>query len=240
MTFIKEFKKNFNGAYPVTPGMFIDLGDYGYWEEDKWNHLGNIKKDFGEIFFTEKERACNQSVEILVNTKSEILAGAEATVSTQAALDGEAEIKIDFLKANSWYFNAFVTKELYFPSIDGEIKKFIEEIDSQRPWNKDYCVAVSLIKASNYIQLLSSKEGASLTLLGKCKVLEGSCSGIGGKVYAWLNVKNNVDFIKTIISPDNNDRIIGVKFIRYTHSGLFKTVKKITYLGEAEGMPTEH
>lgn len=80
---LPDISQYLNGVYPVIPGFITSLGCYGYWENNVWREMGNLKKDFGPIFFTEEKRELNTNIQVTVGTDIQFQADTAATATTE-------------------------------------------------------------------------------------------------------------------------------------------------------------
>ena len=217
MSILNDFKNNSNGIYPILPGMTVELGDYGYWDKSRWLRIGNIKTDFRNITFTEKTKEIDQRINIIINAS--VQGEGNMDVTTPKA---EAGFNIEFNSKGAIYFNAELTKELYFPSIEWEIKPFLEELYELKLWNEKCWIAISLVYANNYMCIQSEDSNSKVTIKAKTDIIP---ENIG--ISSGFMISKSSGKIKNIFSNGTDEQVAGIKFIRKKNKQ--KSNNKINY-----------
>lgn len=230
MSFIDDFKKEISDAFPIRSGTNIDLGDYGYWEDNAWHYLGNIKESFGNRTFTEKERDLNQKVSLS--------RGVEVVTETGALVESggkeDMAFTFTFQSAGALYFQAKLTTEVYFPSLEGEIKPYLSQLYDNQHWDASYWVAVSLLKSSGYLFLHSSASNVKASISCKANMAElDEVLDAQAKVgFRCLGKDNKVS---SLMSDGVGEHLVGVKFVQLKLgklSKLWNPERRIRYTGE--------
>ena len=221
MSILNDFKNNSNGIYPILPGMTVELGDYGYWDKSRWLRIGNIKTDFRNITFTEKTKEIDQRINIIINAS--VQGEGNMDVTTPKA---EAGFNIEFNSKGAIYFNAELTKELYFPSIEWEIKPFLEELYELKLWNEKCWIAISLVYANNYMCIQSEDSNSKVTIKAKTDIIP---ENIG--ISSGFMISKSSGKIKNIFSNGTDEQVAGIKFIRKKKKTFSLKKRNIKYMG---------
>lgn len=227
MSFIDDFKKEIPDAYPIRSGINIALGDYGYWENNGWHYLGNIKESFGNRAFTEKERDLNQKVSL--SRGVEFVTEAGTLVQSQGT--GEMAFTFTFQSAGALYFQAKLTTEVYFPSLEGEIKPYLSQLYDNKHWDTGYWVAVSLLKSSGYLFLHSDASNVKASISCRADITDlDQVSNAQAKVGFRCLKKDTT--VSSLMSDGAGEHLVGVKFVQLKSGKLWNPKQRIRYTGE--------
>lgn len=218
MNAIKTFRKE-SSFYPVLPGLSIELGDFGHWHKNEWQRIGNIKRDFRKISFTEKDRPINQVLKIAI--------GATITSDVDScltALTAQGEVNIRFSQENSLYYEAELTNEFCFCSPKGELEPFLRTLSD---WDSNYWIVTSLLKAKRYVVFMSKKAGAGISI--KCDIPLDE--PVESQAAVRFSCSGDTQYVQQIIPMGEEEQVVGMRFIKFDKK-IYEKERKITYTGE--------
>lgn len=210
-----------SGFYPVIPGISIRLGDYGYWDNDQWCHVGNIQDipDCPRCFSIRKSslgQDVSESIEVSI----------DGNLSTDTDIENiKAGTQLKFNKKNSLFFKGRLCDYEMYCSIDMEISPFLKKLMDDGKWEDKYWLAYYVAYSDSFISMRSKSSGASATINADL-TLESIHTPKAG-ILASLSFDK--DAIETTIGCDGEMVFAGAKFISLHSSGLFKRQLKIKY-----------
>lgn len=156
--YITTFRKNIRYYYPNwRPDENVELGDYGYLDNDNFVKLGNISSYLKEPFETKTYR--NEFHEQFTG-KDVILGG----INGNGTLDTiGASFTLKFNSGNSAYFNAtyYESSEIVNIEILGELLK------SNPRWNKGHVIVGLIPRSRNTLIAVSNSQGAEVVIGAK-------------------------------------------------------------------------
>lgn len=187
-TFSKILKKELDAYaawFPVTNN--FSVGDYGYFEDNLFKRMGNIKDRFG-IEFDIKDGAGSKIDFSSSGVKTFKLVGdAEVPAFPSGAVGAKAGLNISFSKENSFMIKADITSQ----EMD-MIDLVAEKCARQANWDRRYKVVRIVYKAVNGVVIGAREAGTEVSLSGDVDLLKGIEAGKASAGIEFSSTKNSV------------------------------------------------
>lgn len=165
----KELHKNLKPFFANwEPDFLIEIGDYGYLNNDIFQKTGNVLTDFKKDLLKEN---------IQLNKKQgsgEATKSFKSHHSIQVSLHGKGELgnignaamKVSFGNSNSIFFNA---SGCYYESLSNfvEVGDFLIDRYANKLWKKDFYVVTDIMKADSTLVLINNKSAGEIILESK-------------------------------------------------------------------------
>lgn len=210
-----------SGIYPVIPGLDIKLGDYGYWQDNQWCHIGNIEQlPLCPKEFSKKDIDIKQAVSESLEVSIEGTGNADVELS-----ELKAGMKMVFKKKNSQIFVGELKKYIQYVSIDMEIAPFLEMLQARGIWESKYWLAYYVVYSNNFMTLRSKSAGVAANISADLSLedFKDVKTGLLGKISFAR------EGIESVASIDGALSFAGAKFISLQERGLFRRNVTVKY-----------
>ena len=209
-----------NGIYPVIPGLSLELGEYGYWQDSQWCRVGNIEEiPAMPIVLSKKTRQLGQ----LVKEQHHVRVQNTGSVEGNAGV-AEAGCSLVFEEKHSQFFFGNLTQCHYYSSIEMEVLQHLLKLQASGLWKKHYWLAYYIVESDRFFTLRSTEAGSVVRLSVDLteSTLNESCS-LGAMFSSGLSS------VEEVLSLGNGLKYAGAKFISLEKKHFFSKDKVIRY-----------
>ncbi len=209
-----------NGIYPVVPGLSLELGDYGYWQDSQWCRVGNIEEiPTMPIVLSQKTRPLGQFVKEQHNVRVQ----AAGTVDGNTGIT-EIGCSLFFEEVHSQFFFGNLTQCTYYSSIEMEVLQHLLKLQSSGLWKKHYWLAYYIVESDRFFTLRASEAGSLVRLnVDLNETILNETSSLGAMFSSGLNS------VEEVLSWGNGLKYAGAKFISLEKKHIFSRDKEIKY-----------
>lgn len=217
---MKLWKFN-SGIYPVVPGLSIRLGDYGYWKNDQWCHIGNIQQiESCPRIFSIRREPLNQEVSECLESSFE----ADGNMSADAD-NIKVGSTLKFNKKNSMFFKGILCDYESYSSIEMEIKPFLMKLQKEGKWDSEYWLAYYIVYSDGFIAMRSKAAGVSAIINAELSIDNIRMPKAG----VLASISYDANSIETTVGCGDDKKYAGAKFLSLQTHGIFKREVKIKY-----------
>ena len=226
--FVKKFKTYIPATFPISIGQVVALGDYGILKNGFFIREGNIAEDFYLTFKRDVDK-------FNIPQKCELLHGSNVSFSPEVGANISdlyaAEIKINFIQENSFYYQSTFSSCLSIVRPRITMNELIMDLYKKHLWQKKFVIITAILQSKNMLKVESNNAGQQVIF--RCESDSPIAEFEDIKASAKISYKsNNSSVIKHTISGEQE---MGIAFQLCKIKGLWsKSVEKLSTATELQ------